>query len=105
MVHALYPRLAAQALRESLTDTPVVLIHGPRQCGKTTLAKDVGGDSGYVYFSFDDATTLAAAQTDPNGFVADPPSGSSLTKCKGRRRSLLRSNPTSTAAGLPDDSC
>jgi uncharacterized protein len=35
----LYPRFAARRLKEALTDTPVVLIHGPRQCGKTTLAR------------------------------------------------------------------
>jgi N-acetylneuraminic acid mutarotase len=34
----LYPRFAQASLAEALTDTPVVLIHGPRQCGKTTLA-------------------------------------------------------------------
>ena len=35
----LYPRYAERRLRESLEDSPVVLIHGPRQCGKTTLAR------------------------------------------------------------------
>jgi len=34
-----YPRLIAPRLREALTDTPAVLIHGPRQAGKTTLAR------------------------------------------------------------------
>ena len=27
-------------------DTPVVLVHGPRQCGKTTLARIVGDVAG-----------------------------------------------------------
>ncbi len=39
----LYPRFVADRLLEALDDTPVVLIHGPRQCGKTTLARRVGG--------------------------------------------------------------
>ena len=49
-----YPRFAECCLTEALTDTPVVLIHGPRQCGKTTLARRVGEARGYSYFSFDD---------------------------------------------------
>ncbi len=68
-----YPRFAERRLVEALGDTPVVLVHGPRQCGKTTLAQMVGDSRGYVYFSFDDEATLAAASADPTGFVADLP--------------------------------
>jgi len=70
---ALYPRYALPRLTEALSDTPVVLIHGPRQCGKTTLARMVGDASGYVYITFDDEVQLAAARFDPVGFVADLP--------------------------------
>ncbi len=38
---ALYPRFATTALTEALAEAPVVLIHGPRQCGKTTLAQQI----------------------------------------------------------------
>jgi len=69
----LYPRFALPRLQEALADTPVVLIHGPRQCGKTTLARQVGDAAGYTYVSFDDDVTLAAAKADPVGFVADLP--------------------------------
>ena len=34
-----YPRSIERRLAEALEDSPVVLIHGPRQCGKTTLAQ------------------------------------------------------------------
>lgn len=68
-----YPRFAKPGLIEALADTPVVLIHGPRQCGKTTLAQDVGREHAYAYFSFDDDVTLGAATADPVGFVADLP--------------------------------
>ena len=58
---------------ESLGDSPVVLIHGPRQCGKTTFARDVGEEKGYAYFSFDDDVIRNAAETDPAGFVGELP--------------------------------
>ncbi len=70
MAATLYRRLAESALITALTDTPVVLIHGPRQCGKTTLALQVGKRRRYRYYTFDDAATLAAARSDITGFVS-----------------------------------
>lgn len=49
----------------------MVLVHGPRQCGKTTLDRGVGGAHGHAYVTFDDETQLAAATSDPTGFVAN----------------------------------
>ena len=66
-----FPRFAESRLKEALADTPVVLIHGPRQCGKTTLARHLAAKAGYAYKSFDDEVTLGAARSDPIGFVAD----------------------------------
>jgi len=70
---ALYPRYAEPRLTEALADSPVVLIHGPRQCGKTTLARVVGERMGYAYVNFDDDVARGAADADPAGFVADLP--------------------------------
>lgn len=70
---ALYRRIVEPRLVEALADTPVVLVHGPRQCGKTTLAREVGEAHGAAYFTFDDDVLLAAATADPVGFVADLP--------------------------------
>ena len=68
-----FPRYLAARLREALADTPAVLIHGPRQCGKTTLARAVGERRGYRYFSFDDEALRRAAGQDPVGFVTELP--------------------------------
>lgn len=69
----LYPRYAGPRLTEALADSPVVLIHGPRQCGKTTLARAVGEPLGYEYVTFDDDVARGAADADPAGFVLDLP--------------------------------
>src|SRR3990170_2119176 len=69
----IFPRYIRPRLLEALADTPAVLIHGPRQCGKTTLAQLIGEELGYRYFTFDDAAVLAAAREDPVGFVARLP--------------------------------
>jgi hypothetical protein len=47
-----YPRFLGPRILEALADTPVVLIHGPRQCGKTTLARLLGDEAGFAYFTF-----------------------------------------------------
>src|ERR1700722_19029502 len=51
-----------------MTDTRVVLISGPRQSGKTTLAEKLAGD-GMPYLTLDDQTTLDTARDDPVGFI------------------------------------
>lgn len=67
------PRFLLPRIEEALSDTPVVLIHGPRQSGKTTLAHHVCQTRDYAYISFDDDVQRVAAQEDPVGFVADLP--------------------------------
>jgi uncharacterized protein len=64
-----YKRFAETGLVEALEDSPVVLVHGPRQCGKTTLAKLVGEGRGYIYVTFDDNVAREAAESDPAGFL------------------------------------
>ena len=68
-----YPRFVGERLREALSDSPVVLIHGPRQCGKTTLARTLAEPAGYTYLTFDDDVVRSAAVTDPSGFALDLP--------------------------------
>ena len=88
--NTLYTRFAERRLTEALEDSPVALIHGPRQCGKTTLAlmacaperltsggrpfrAPLSGSPSHAYVTFDDAVTRESAQADPIGFVADLP--------------------------------
>jgi uncharacterized protein len=66
-----FPRPLAASLKTALADTPVVCLLGPRQSGKTTLARTL--EPRYSYISFDDAATLAFARSDPTGFVAALP--------------------------------
>lgn len=70
---AALPRLAQTGLQASLADTPVVLLQGPRQSGKTTLARTVAEPAGFGYLSFDDDNLVRAARADPLGFVTDLP--------------------------------
>lgn len=63
-----YARLAKARIREALSDTPVVLIAGPRQAGKTTLARQFATNE-KRYLTLDDELTLQAAQLDPVGLI------------------------------------
>lgn len=64
----MYDRFAKLRVEEALADTRVVLISGPRQSGKTTLATDIAAEE-IPFFTLDDATVLAAANDDPVGFL------------------------------------
>lgn len=69
----MYTRFSEDSLLDALQDTPVILIHGARQCGKSTLALSIGEKLGYHYISFDDDNQLQAAKADPIGFVHNLP--------------------------------
>lgn len=63
----LFPRLLDTRIIEALRDTPVVLINGPRQCGKTTLVQQHSKD--IPYFTLDDDNLLLSVRADPTGFI------------------------------------
>ena len=64
----MYPRFVERRIRAALADTRVVLICGPRQSGKTTLAQHIAGKD-MPFLTLDDPTVLQAAKADPVGFV------------------------------------
>lgn len=65
---SLYPRLIEPRIAEAMADTPVVLLAGPRQAGKTTLVRQMA-QSGLRYLTLDDQLTLLSAQEDPVGMI------------------------------------
>ncbi|WP_137114120.1 ATP-binding protein [Mesorhizobium sp. GR13] len=65
---AIIARKVRPLVEAALADTRVVLIVGPRQAGKTTLARQFAG-SDRPYVTLDDAGALSAARADPVGFV------------------------------------
>jgi hypothetical protein len=109
----LYARPLAAALKAALRDTPLACLLGPRQSGKTTLARTL--EPRYAYVTFDDAATLAFAQADPTGFVAAlPPRAISSTRSSVCPSSCERSSsrwtatvgpPASSSRGRPTCCC
>ena len=67
----IYPRPAQKLINEALADTPVVSILGPRQVGKSTLAKIVAPDRTYI--TLDDENFLKLAREDGQGFIQSLP--------------------------------
>lgn len=62
------PRTLGPALRRAAGPYPVVFLTGPRQSGKTTLARATFPD--FAYVSLEDLQNREEAQEDPRGFLA-----------------------------------
>ena len=65
----MYKRHVQRLLRELLDEFRIVYLTGPRQSGKTTLARMVAESVPLRYLSLDDQATRAAAEFDPHGFI------------------------------------
>ncbi|MBA2575087.1 MAG: hypothetical protein H0V05_00310 [Euzebyaceae bacterium] len=87
---------------ENLLDTfRVVVVQGPRQAGKSTLARDVVDARGGSYLTLDDPDTLVAAELDPQRLL-DRPGPSPSTRCSaGATTSSAGSRWPSTATPYP----
>lgn len=57
------------AILAGLADSPVVLLVGARQVGKSTLIQSPAVQKDRRYFTLDDAGVLAAVKADPAGFL------------------------------------
>lgn len=70
------PRTAHGLVRQLLAGFPIVTMTGPRQSGKTTLARQIFADR--PYRSLEDPDVRALATDDPRGFLAGLPDGGVL---------------------------
>ena len=59
MARTAIPRAAEDQLRRALARSPVVALVGPRQCGKTTLARRLVAADAANYFDLEDPVSLA----------------------------------------------
>ncbi|CBL45122.1 Predicted ATPase [gamma proteobacterium HdN1] len=66
---AMLDRQIQTLILEALEDSPVVLINGARQTGKSTLAQRLSPERRYL--TLDDPAVFAAAKSDPFGFIAN----------------------------------
>lgn len=67
------PRLLEGALRRALRSSPVVVVTGARQTGKSTLAQHVQADRERLYMTLDDLEVLEAATSQPDSLVDRAP--------------------------------
>jgi predicted AAA+ superfamily ATPase len=65
----MYYRRLQPLIEELLTEFRVLYLTGPRQAGKTTLARSVAENMDLGYITLDDQATLAAVESDPHGFI------------------------------------
>ncbi|MEA3548962.1 MAG: ATP-binding protein [Thermodesulfobacteriota bacterium] len=65
----MYTRKSEGLLKKLLKDFRILYLTGPRQAGKTTLARKIADDQGMLYISLDEQTAFASAQNDPQGFI------------------------------------
>ncbi len=70
----MFRRCITGNIQAALRDTPVVLLAGARQTGKTTLVRDMGR-----CYTFDESDVLAAAAHDPVSFLASLTQGHDTT--------------------------
>ena len=68
---AFIKRHIAKAIQDNLTKYPSITLQGPRQCGKTTLLKQLFPD--FSYADLDDPNTRDLAQSDPYEFFKQYP--------------------------------
>ena len=71
--HAYVPRFAAGLLRKALQASPVVVVMGARQTGKSTLVRSEPSMADRLYLTLDDMDVLERARTIPDDLVRSAP--------------------------------
>lgn len=74
------PRSATPTIRELAKGYPILAVTGPRQSGKTTLARSLFSEKPYV--SLEDFSEREQAQSDPRGFLERFPDGAVLDEAQ-----------------------
>jgi len=64
------PRHITPEILDALQTSPVVLINGARQTGKSTLARRIAQQLDFHYVTLDDFTVLNAVSSDPVGYLS-----------------------------------
>lgn len=65
----MYARNLEPIIGELLATFRILYLTGPRQAGKTTLARSTAKQLGMDYISLDNQAALASARNDPHGFI------------------------------------
>ena len=65
----MYQRLLQALMEELLSEFRILYVTGPRQAGKTTLARALSEKNGMHYLTLDDQAVLASAESDPHGLI------------------------------------
>ena len=65
----MYKRTIKPYIEKALSRSPVVLINGARQVGKTTIALELLKEKSYTYITFDDELAYLSAKENPSGFI------------------------------------
>lgn len=68
-----FQRHLKRLLAELLGDFRIVYLTGPRQAGKSTIAREIARESGMGYYTLDDSALLVSAKSDPQGLIASLP--------------------------------
>jgi hypothetical protein len=72
MASELLPRAVGTRILEALSDTPVVVLNGPRQAGKTTLVRSLRYPGRAEIITLDEVAARQAANYDPRSFLDRP---------------------------------
>jgi len=66
-------RQLEEDIKKTLKTRPIVYLNGMRQCGKSTLVRNLSAGNKINYITFDDPVQVLFARNDPKGFLRQMP--------------------------------